>query len=112
MPRASMIRAMPDMPAPPMPTKWTRPSSSARTRSVDRVSVTGDSDLVTAAVGVDVLAHPVRRAGQTLAKTDLRGPAGPLAGTRVVGQEPVDLAAVGTDAGLVGDDRGVAARDL
>ena len=29
MPRASMIRAMPDRPAPPMPTKWTRPSRSA-----------------------------------------------------------------------------------
>ena len=29
MPRASMIRAMPESPAPPMPTKWTVPSWSA-----------------------------------------------------------------------------------
>ncbi len=33
-PLASMIRAMPDMPAPPMPTKCTRPSSSSGTGSV------------------------------------------------------------------------------
>ena len=33
MPRASMMRAMPDSPAPPMPTKWTRPSWSAGSSS-------------------------------------------------------------------------------
>ena len=33
MPRASMIRAMPDMPAPPMPVKCTRPSRAAGTGS-------------------------------------------------------------------------------
>ena len=38
-PRASMIRAMPDSPAPPMPTKCTRPSR------LDRQQLVGDRDL-------------------------------------------------------------------
>ena len=39
MPRASMIRAMPDMPAPPRPTKCTRPSWTAGTGSAAVISL-------------------------------------------------------------------------
>src|SRR5580692_7061457 len=39
MPRASMIRAMPDMPAPPMPVKCTRPSRTAGTGSAVVISL-------------------------------------------------------------------------
>src|SRR5580700_423465 len=38
MPRASMIRAMPDMPAPPIPMKCTRPRWTAGTGSVGVIS--------------------------------------------------------------------------
>src|SRR4051812_10078645 len=98
-----MMRATPLMPAPPIPTKCTRPRSArsgpGRSGSVTTPLPSGParrirrrSDLVVLRLqAVEVLTHPVGGAAQPLLQRDLGLPPAPLPGPGVVAEQPLHL---------------------